>query len=86
VEYPIFNEDKRQALKLDGDETKEDKVLKIVSIISEYTTININKLNYFVSEFGIDILNKPDVIGVTKEQKEKLENIKTLLDGIVNAV
>lgn len=57
-----------------------DYLLAASDIISKHTGINKDKIQYFIDNFGLDmILEKPSVIGVTKHQEAKLLEIGKIL-------
>ena len=58
----------------------EDLQNRAVDILFNITGIDKTKLSYFINQFGISaILERPSIIGVTLEQKDKLSIINQLL-------
>lgn len=60
--------------------TKEYPLKQTATILSRYTSIDETKLCYFLNHFGIEALfYEPDLLGITVEQKEKLQEISDLI-------
>lgn len=56
-------------------------VEKAIGFLSEYTGIEKEKIIYFVENFGLKrIMNDTDILGLTNEQKEKIYELKYLIE------
>lgn len=69
----------KPTLKVD-ESNNNSNVSKFSDIISEYTGIDRNKLIFFIEQFGVDtIISNPSIVGVTKDQEQRLLELKVLL-------
>lgn len=59
---------------------------KAASIISDYTGIDKVKIQFFIEEVGLHcILDNPSLICLSEDQKNRLEEMKAILEGVVKA-
>jgi hypothetical protein len=57
---------------------------KAASIISEYTGIEKKKIQFFIEEVGLNcIFENPSLICMSEEEKERLGEMKIILEGVV---
>ena len=71
----------KQSDKLTQD--KAGQISRTADLISQYINADSKKLNYFITEFGINTLFKdPEIVGLNEDQKERLEDLTFLLETI----
>lgn len=59
---------------------------KAASIISDYTGIDKVKIQFFIEEVGLHcIFDNPSLICLSEDQKNRLEEMKVILEGVVKA-
>jgi len=78
VQYKI-NEEIIGEPSLKVDEKKDDR--RFAEMLSKYSGISQEKLEYFLEKHGVEILHKPDIMGLDNEQAQKLEEILIMLEG-----
>lgn len=67
----------RPTLFVDGSQDIE----KAIDVLSEYTKIEKEKITFFITNYGFkEFLEGSDIFGLTEEQKEKLQEVKYLIE------
>lgn len=81
VKYPVQEEILGSPSLFVDEISDKTKTTNALDSLSEYTGIENSKLQFFIKNYGLkEFLKGSDIFGLTEEQRDKLLDVKHLLE------